>query len=100
MTSNVDRSPNGAGISANDMRKFREAIRNFVDVPVQDQWTSTVNDRQTTTNLRLRERKPMRMDGRMICVSCMKAFGDNETVSACCELGFYGTAIQELNRDE
>lgn len=69
------------GIISEDMSRFRETIKAYVDAPIIDQWTSVIGERFTTSGLQLRARSYMRKNGRMVCASCMEAIPDNEMIT-------------------
>ncbi|CAG9539686.1 unnamed protein product [Cercopithifilaria johnstoni] len=69
------------GIISEDMSRFRETVKAYVDAPIIDQWTSVIGERFTTSGLQLRARSYMRKNGRMVCASCMEAIPDNEMIT-------------------
>ncbi|VDM96313.1 unnamed protein product [Thelazia callipaeda] len=75
-------SPNGVpGIISQDMSRFRQTVRAYVDAPIIDQWTSVIGERLITSGLHMRTRNYMRKNGRMVCASCMEAVPDNEIIT-------------------
>ncbi|KAM3725993.1 PWWP domain-containing protein 2A [Dirofilaria immitis] len=69
------------GIISEDMSRFRETVKAYVDAPIIDQWTSVIGERFATSGLQLRARSYMRKNGRMVCASCMEAIPDNEMIT-------------------